>query len=148
MTKEFAPILCRIWKTTRTTQLVLAAAAACIAFGGIYGFAASLGMSTGGLGATSGIVGPCGTGMTFEYSTAFYPGSSEYAVNRIDLSNIPAGCLGKSLTANFYTGDDKSSGSAVSATLPASGKTDSISIDPSSNMIDAARVSGVSVVVS
>ena len=129
------------------TKVVVAVVAAFVAFGGVQGFAASPGAGTGGLGATSRIVGSCGSGLTFGYGVTFDAGISGYAVDRLELSNIPAGCLGKTLTATFY---DQSSaeGLAVTATLPATGTTETISIDPSSNTIDAGRVGGVSVVVS
>lgn len=125
-----------------------AAAAACLVFGGIQGFAASFGTGTVGFGATSEIVRACGSGMTFGYAATFDAGISGYAVTRIDLSDIPDGCHGKSLTATFYGGDENAGGSVVSATLPVSGTTESIPVDPSSNTIDAGAVRGVSVVVS
>jgi hypothetical protein len=129
-------------------KLVVAAVAAGLAGGVSQGFAASLATGTGGLGATSKIVGACGSGLTFGYTTTFDPGISGYAVNGIEVSNIPAGCLDKSLTATFYGSDANATGSAVSATLPTTGTTQTIPIDPSSNTIDAGQVSGVSVVVS
>jgi hypothetical protein len=121
---------------------------ACVAFAGAYGFAASLGLSPKAFGATSNTLASCGPGMRFRFTTAFHPGISGYAVDRIDLSNIPAGCLDKSLTATFYRGDDNVRGSAISVTLPSSGTTETVSVDPNSNLIDASHVSGVSVVVS
>jgi hypothetical protein len=129
-------------------KLAVAAVAAGFAGGVSQGFAASLGTGTGGLGATSKIVGACGSGLTFGYTTTFDPGISGYAVNGIEVSNIPAGCLDKSLTATFYGSDANATGSAVSATLPTTGTTQTIPIDPSSNTIDAGQFSGVSVVVS
>lgn len=125
----------------------LAAVVASIAFAGVYGFAASLGMSTGGLGATDELVASCGSGMTFAYTTAS-TGDSGYAVDGIDLTKIPADCLNDRLSVTFYDSSNDAVGSAVGATLPASGTTESIAITPSSNTIDASRVSGVSVVVS
>jgi hypothetical protein len=129
-------------------KLVVAAVAAGLAGGVSQGFAASLATGTGGLGATSKIVGACGSGLTFGYTTTFDPGISGYAVDRIELSNIPAGCLNKNLAATFYGSDANANGSAVSATLPTAGTTQTIPIDSSSNTIDAGQVSGVSVVVS
>jgi hypothetical protein len=86
--------------------------------------------------------------MTFAYTTAFDPGSSAYAVNGLELTNIPAGCLRKSVSVTFLDSADNATGSAVDGILPASGTTQSISISPSSNPIAAGQVSGVSVVVS
>jgi hypothetical protein len=131
-----------------TTKPVLAAVAAAVVFAGTYGFAASLGISQSGLGAGNNVVAACGTGTTFAYTTAYYPGTDHYDVNGIDLSNIPTGCLSKSLSVTFYDSSDTAVGSEVSVTLPASGTTDSISIMPNSNAIDAGQVGGVSVVVS
>jgi hypothetical protein len=134
----------RTWVRT----LAAAAAAASIVFGGIQGFATSLGTGTGGPGATSRIVAACGSGLTLGYTTTFDRGISAYAVDRIELSNIPVGCLDKSLTATFYGGDANATGYAVSATFSTAGTTQTIPIDPNWNTIDAGQVSGVSVVVS
>lgn len=126
---------------------VAALASACIAFGASQGFAASFGPAMRGFGATSTVVGACGTGLRLGYATAFDPGIPGYAIDRIDVSNIPAGCLGKNLVATFYGPGDTAVGSAVDVTLPASGTTESIAVDPSSNTIDAGEISGVSVVL-
>jgi hypothetical protein len=129
-------------------KLAVAAVAAGFAGGVSQGFAASLGTGTGGLGATSRIVAACGSGLTLGYTTTFDMGISAYVVDRIELSNIPVGCLGKSLTATFYGSDANATGYAVSATFPTAGTIQTIPIDPSWNTIDAGQVSGVSVVVS
>ncbi len=129
-------------------KTVLAALAAVAAFLGAYGFAATLGSSSTGLGAGSKVVASCGSGLTFAYTAAFSATNSEYVVNGVELSNIPAGCQRKSLSASFYDSDGTPVGSAVDMTLTASGSTQSIAIAPSSNTIDAGQVNGVSVVVS
>jgi hypothetical protein len=133
---------------TLTARLVVAALAAVVSFLGAYSFAAIFGSSTTGLGAGNKVIASCGSGMTFAYSTAFHAADSDYVVNGIELSNIPAGCQRKSLSASFYDSNGTTVGSAVGATLPASGTTQSIAISPSSNAIDAREVSGVSIVVS
>jgi hypothetical protein len=133
--------------TAATTRLVLAALAASIAFAGVHGFAASFGAASDGLGATSRMVASCGTGLTLAYTTAFDPGISGDIVNGIDLSNIPAGCLGKTVSVEFTKGDE-AVGSAVRATLPASGTTQTVSVATSSNVIDASQIHAISVVVS
>jgi hypothetical protein len=132
---------------TRQAKLVVAALAALVAFVGAYAFAASLGSSTTGLAAGSEVIASCGSGMTFAYTTAFDGAASGYAVSGIELSNIPAGCRSKSLSATFYDSGGVPVGSAAGATLTASGTTQSIAIPQTSNTIDAGRVSGVSVVV-
>ncbi|HJQ74986.1 MAG TPA: hypothetical protein VJ814_08875 [Gaiellaceae bacterium] len=138
----------KLLNATRTTKMVVAAVAAVTVFASVYGFAATLGVSTGGLGADTKVVASCGTGMTFAYTTTYYTGVPGYAVNGINLTNIPAGCLSKNLSVTFYGSGNAAVGSAVTSTLPASGTTQSISITPSANTIDASAVTGVAVVVS
>ena len=86
--------------------------------------------------------------MTFAYTTEFDPVISDYALDGIEVSNIPAGCLNKSLSVTFLDGTGSRTGSLVSAILPGSGTTKSISITPSSNTIEANEINGVSVVIS
>jgi hypothetical protein len=133
---------------TRKSKFLFAVVAAVVAFSGVYGFAATLGISTGALGADTKVVASCGTGLALAYSTTYYSGVPGYAVNGINLSNIPAGCLSKSIAVTFTDGSNNAVGSEVTGSLPASGSTGSISITPSANKIDASKVTGVSVVVS
>jgi hypothetical protein len=138
----------RLRDATPRTRVGFAVVTALFAFAGIRGFAASLGSSAGGLGAGDAVVASCGVGLTFAYTTAFDNGGGGYAVNGINLSNIPPGCLRKSLSVRFDDSGDNAVGSAVNVILPASGTTESVSIHPSSNIIEASQISGVSVVVS
>ena len=130
------------------SKLVLAGLATVITFAGAYGFAASLGASTSGLGADSTVSASCGSGMTLAYTTVFNPPGSSYAVSGIELSNIPAGCRSKSFSATFYDRSGTTVGAGIAATLTASGATQHIAVVPDSNAIAAGEVSGVSVVVS
>lgn len=138
----------RLVKAAPRKRLLLSVLAACLVFAGVNGFAASLGANANGLGADSKLVASCGAGMTFDYTTAFYTGISGYAVDGVDLSNIPPACLGKTLSVTFYDGASNAVGSAVATALPASGTSDAVSVAPSANTIDVGRISGVSVVVS
>lgn len=115
---------------------------------GAYGFAASHRLGSTALAAGSEVIASCGSGMTLAYTTAYSAASSGYAVTGIELSNIPAGCQSKSLSATFQDSSGAAVGSAVGATLTAAGTAQSIVVVPGSNPIDAGRVSGVSVVVS
>jgi hypothetical protein len=133
---------------TKTSKLTLAIVASLAVFASVYGFAASLGVSTSGLGADNKVVASCGSGMTFAYTTSYYSGLPGYAVNGISLSNIPAGCLNKSLAVTFTDGSNAALGSQVTASLPATGTTSTVSITPSADDIDASKVANVSVVVS
>jgi hypothetical protein len=137
-----------ILRLTRKSKFVLAAIVAVVAFSGVYGFAASLGISSGGLGAGNQIVASCGSGLTLAYTTTFSSAVPGYAVNGINLTNIPSGCWNKNIAVTFTDSSNNPVGSEVTGTLPGSGTTSSISITPSSNEIDASKVTGVSVVVS
>ena len=112
-----------------------------------YAFAASLDSDSGGLGANSKVIASCGNGIKLGYTTTFDARISGYAIDRLDVSNIPAGCLKKTLSVTFYDGNRNADGSAISDTLPAFGTSQSISIDPDSNAIAAGQISGVSVVI-
>ncbi|HZS31172.1 MAG TPA: hypothetical protein VFA37_07940 [Gaiellaceae bacterium] len=132
---------------SKTSKLLLATVMSVTVFGSVYGFAASLGISTSGLGADNKVIASCGSGMTFAYTTTYYSGLPGYAVNGISLSSIPSGCYGKSLAVTFSDSGNAALGSEVTATLP-SAATGSVSITPATNDIDASKVANVSVVVS
>jgi hypothetical protein len=134
----------KIRHTTRTTKLVLAAVVSCIVFAGVYGFAASLGLSSSGLGAGSSVVAACGSGIQAAYTTAYAAGISGYAVSQVNLSAIPAGCQSKSYKVQLTGAAGAAVGAEMSGTLPASA---TANIAASGNP-DASLVTGVSVVIS
>jgi hypothetical protein len=129
-------------------KFLLAVLVAGIVSGTAYAFAATLGVSTHGLGAGSAPAAACGSGLALTYTTEFDAGISGYAVDGVEVSDIPAACLSRQLSVTFDDSRNIADGSAVDATLPASGTTESIPIAPSSNTIDAAQIGGVSVVIS
>jgi hypothetical protein len=133
---------------TPAPKLALAALVSVVAFCGVRGHASSFATTSSGLGATSRPVVSCGTSLTVAYTSSFDRGIAAYAVDGIELSSIPAGCSGKTVSVTFYESDDRADGSTVRATLPATGSARYVAVDPSSDPIDAGRVGGVSVVVS
>jgi hypothetical protein len=135
----------KIRNTTRATKLVLAAVVSCIVFAGVYGFAASLGLSSSGLGAGSSVVAACGSGITASYTTAYAASIPGYSVSQVNLASIPAGCLSKSYKIQLTGAAGVAVGSEMSGTLPASGTTANIA---TSGTPDASLVTGISVVVS
>ncbi|HEX5174871.1 MAG TPA: hypothetical protein VFV91_12095 [Gaiellaceae bacterium] len=135
----------KIRTASRLTKLVIAGLAALTVFGGVYGFAASLGLTTSGLGAGSSIVAACGTGIQASYTTAYASGIPGYAVSQVNLASIPATCLSKSYKIQLTGAAGAAVGSEMSGTLPASGTTASIA---TSGNPDASAVTGISVVVS
>lgn len=138
----------KILSLTKASKMTLAVIASVTVFGSVYGFAASLGVSSTGLGADNKVVASCGSGMSFAYTTSYDSAITGYAVNGISLTSIPSGCWNKTLAVTFTDSSNNALGSQVTATLPASGTTSSVSITPTSNTIDASKVTGISVVVS
>jgi hypothetical protein len=135
----------KIRNATRLTKMVIAAVAAATVFGGVYGFAASLGLTTSGLGAGSAVVAACGSGIQASYTTAYATSIPGYAVSQVNLASIPAACLSKSYKIQLTGAAGATIGSEMSGTLPASGTTANIA---TSGNPDASLVTGISVVVS
>jgi hypothetical protein len=135
----------KIRNTTRATKLVLAAVVSCIVFAGVYGFAASLGLSSSGLGAGSSVVAACGSGIQASYTTAYAASIPGYSVSQVNLASIPAGCLSKSYKIQLTGAAGVAVGSEMTGTLPASGTTANIA---TAGTPDASLVTGISVVVS
>ena len=135
----------RIRSATRMTKMVVAAVAAFVVFAGVYGFAASLGMTSSGLGAGSSVVSACGSGIQAAYTTAYASSISGYSVSQVNLSSLPAGCLSKSYKVQLTGAGGAAVGSEMSGTLPAAGSTASIA---TAGTPDASLVTGISVVVS
>lgn len=134
----------KIRNASRITKMVIAGMAAAIVFGGVYGFAASLGLTTNGLGAGSAVVASCGTGIQAAYTTAYASGIPGYAVSQVNLSSIPAACQSKSYRIQLTGASGVAVGAEMSGTLPA---TATATIATSGNP-DASLVTGVSVVFS
>lgn len=135
----------RIRNATRMTKMVVAAVAAFLVFAGVYGFAASLGMTSNGLGAGSSVVSACGTGINAAYTTAYASSIPGYSVSQVNLSAIPATCLGKAYKIQLTGASGVAVGAEMSGTLPASGTTANVN---TSGTVDASLVQGISVVVS
>jgi len=131
--------------TTRTTKLVLAAVVASIVFAGVYGFAASLGLTSSGLAAGNAVVAACGTGINAAYTTAYSSSLPGYSVSQVNLTSIPAACLSKAYRIQLTGAAGATVGAEMTGTLPASGTTANIS---TSGNVDASAVTGISVVVS
>ena len=131
--------------TSRTTKLVLAAVVASIVFAGVYGFAASLGLTSSGLGAGNAVVASCGTGINAAYTTAYSSSLPGYSVSQVNLTSIPAACLSKAYRIQLTGAAGATVGAEMTGTLPASGTTANIS---TSGNVDASAVTGISVVVS
>jgi hypothetical protein len=127
------------------TKMIIAAVAAFLVFAGVYGFAASLGLTSNGLGAGSAVVAACGTGINAAYSTTYASSIPGYSVSQVNLSAIPGTCLGKAYKIQLTGASGVAVGSEMTGSLPASGTTANIN---TSGTVDASLVQGISVVVS
>ena len=134
----------KIRNTTRAMKFVIAAVVSFIIFAGVYGFAASLGLSSSGLGAGSSVVSACGSGIQAAYTTAYTSGMPGYEVTQVNLSSIPAACQSKPYKVQLTGAGGAAVGAEMSGTLPASA---TANIATSGNP-DASLVTGVSVVLS
>lgn len=131
--------------SSRTTKLVLAAVVASIVFAGVYGFAASLGLTSSGLGAGNAVVASCGTGINAAYTTAYSASLPGYSVSQVNLTSIPAACLNKAYRIQLTGAGGAAVGTEMTGTLPAAGTTANIN---TSGNVDASAVTGISVVIS
>ena len=134
----------KIRYSTRTTKLVLAAVVASIVFAGVYGFAASLGLTSSGLGAGSAVVASCGTGINAAYTTTYSSSIPGYSVSQVNLTAIPAACQSKSYKIQLTGAGGAAVGAEMSGTLPAAATANIAT----SGTPDASLVTGVSVVIS
>jgi hypothetical protein len=107
--------------------------------------AASRGANSGGLGAGSSVVAACGSGTTASYTTTYDASIPGYSVSRVNLTEIPAGCLGKSYEIRLNGPGGVTVGSELTGTLPRSGATADIA---TAGNPDTRLVTGVSVVIS
>ena len=135
----------KLRNATRKTKMVIAAVAAVVVFASTYGFAASLGLTSSGLGAGNAVVAACGTGINAAYTTAYSATIPGYSVSQVNLTSIPAACLSKAYRIQLTGSGGAAVGAEMTGTLPASGTTANIS---TSGNVDASLVTGISVVVS
>ncbi len=128
----------------RTTKIVFAAVVASIVFASVYGFAASLGLTSSGLGAGSAVVASCGTGINAAYTTSYSASIPGYSVSQVNLSAIPAACQSKSYKIQLTGAGGAAVGAEMTGTLPATATANIAT----SGTPDASLVTGVSVVIS
>ena len=131
---------------TRTTKVVVAAIVSCIVFAGVYGFAASLGLSSSGLGANSVVVGACTGASTIaaSYTTAYVPALPGYSVSQVNLASIPAACQNRPYRIQLTGAAGAAVGAEMTGTLPG---TATANIN-TGGTTDASLVTGISVVIS
>ena len=126
----------------RSRKVLLAAVAGVTVFGGSYGLAASLGLTTDTLGAAETVVAACqATTMNVAYTPAYSAALPGYNVTSVTLTGLAAGCYSKSYRVTLSGAAGASLGEAT-GTAPTSGT----SIGPIVITASAASVTGVAVV--
>ena len=129
-------------------RILVAVAVSTVIFGGIYGLAASLGVSSQSLGAGNAVVAACqSTTLTPSYATAYDSTLPGYKVGVTTVNNLDttAGkCASKSFKVTLVNSSNTSLGE-VTGTTPASGT--SFTADFTSSNVSAANVTGVHVLI-
>jgi hypothetical protein len=124
------------------TKVGLAALAGVTVFGGSYGLADSLGLTTDSLGAASSVIAACQSGsMNVVYTPVYSAPLPGYNVSTVTINGLQAGCYGKSYRVTLSGAAGASLGEAT-GTAPSSGT----SVGPISITVSATSVTGVSVV--
>jgi hypothetical protein len=126
-------------------RLFAAAIVAVVSFSAVYGLAASLNLSSDGLGAGTTSVAACQSGtLTATYSSSYSAATPGYAVGSVTVTGLAATCYSKAYRVTLYGSGGTSLGEAT-GTTPASGTSFSATFSPA---VDASQVTGVAVILS
>jgi len=114
-------------------------------FAGVYGLAASLNVSSSGLGAGNVSVAACQAGtLTSSYATAYSSSTPGYNVGVVTVNGLASTCYSKSFKVTLVNSSNTSLGE-VTGTAPSSGT--SFTADFTSANVSAASVTGVHVLI-
>ena len=114
-------------------------------FAGVYGLAASLGVSSSTLGSGNSSVAACqGATLTPSYATSYDSTIPGYKVGVVTVSGLASTCYTKSFRIALVNSSNTSLGE-VTGTTPSSGST--FTADFSSSSVSAATVTGVHVTI-
>lgn len=130
-------------------RTALAVIAGVMVFGVVYGFAASLNLSSQTLGAGNSSVAACQSAtLTASYATTYSSSIPGYKVGVVTVSGLDTtstpNCASKSFRVTL-TGSSNTSLSEVTGTTPASGTT--FTADFTSSSVSSAAVQGIHVVI-
>ncbi|HEY7847070.1 MAG TPA: hypothetical protein VIC83_02625 [Candidatus Limnocylindria bacterium] len=126
-------------------RVLAALFAGLITFGGIYGLAASLNLTTDSLGAGNATVAACQAGaLNATYTTSYSASTPGYTVGTVTVTGLAASCYSKAYKITLSGAGNASLGEAT-GTTPASGTSFAATFSPA---VSAASVTGISVVLS
>ena len=126
-------------------RVLAALFAGLITFGGIYGLAASLNLTSDSLGAGNATVAACQAGaLNATYTTSYSATAPGYTVGTVTVTGLAASCYSKAYKITLSGAGNASLGEAT-GTTPASGTSFGATFAPA---VSAASVTGISVVLS
>jgi len=126
-------------------RALIIAVAGVLTFGAVYGFAASLNLTTDSLGAANTTVAACQAGaMTATYTSSYSSSAPGYTVGTVTVTGLAATCYSKAYKITLSGAANASLGEAT-GTTPSSGTSFAATFSPA---VSAASVTGISVVIS
>jgi hypothetical protein len=126
-------------------RALIAAFAAVLTFGAVYGLAASLNLASDSLGAADTTVAACQAGqLTATYTPAYSAGTPGYTVGTVTVTGLAATCYSKGYRVTLAGAANASLGEAT-GTTPSSGTSFVATFSPA---INAILVTGIGVVIS
>lgn len=126
-------------------RVLAALFAGLITFGGIYGLAASLNLTSDSLGSGNATVAACQAGaLNATYTTSYSATTPGYTVGTVTVTGLAASCYSKVYKITLSGAGSVSLGEAT-GTTPAAGTSFAATFAPA---VSAASVTGISVVLS
>ena len=126
-------------------RVLVVAVAGVLTFGAVYGFAASLNLTTESLGAADTTVAACqASQLTATYTSSYSSTVPGYAVGTVTVTGLAATCYSKAYRITLSGSGNTSLGEAT-GTTPATGTSFSATFSPALN---AASITGIAVVIS
>ena len=125
-------------------RLLAASIAGLLAFGGVYGLAASLNLTTDSLGAAQTVVAACQAGaMNATYTSSYAAGTPGYNVGTVTVTGLAVGCQSKAYKITLSGAGNASLGEATGTT--GTGTSFAATFSPA---VSSALVTGIAVVIS
>lgn len=125
-------------------RLAIAVAGGATIFGGVYGLAASLNLTSDSLGAAQTVVAACqATAMNATYAPSYSSSVPGYSVTTVTLTGLTSACYGKAYRVTLSDASNASL-SEITGTTPSTGSTLAVSV----SNVNAATIAGVAVVIS
>ncbi|MEO7296591.1 MAG: hypothetical protein ABIZ57_10635 [Candidatus Limnocylindria bacterium] len=126
-------------------RVLTALVAGLITFGGIFGLAASLNLTSDSLGAGNATVAACQAGaLNATYSTTYSATTPGYTLGTVTVTGLASTCYSKAYKVTLSGAGNVSLGEAT-GTTPSTGTSFAATFSPA---VSAASVTGISVVLS